>query len=105
MTEPTPAVIEMARAYLLKRGYYLSRTIDYALFNEAAELAAAFAEQARREERERCDREIFWLRRLLSWARPRLRHEGYEDALDRYLAMGPQEQPADEPPVIRSSQG
>jgi len=44
--------------------------------------------------------EISWLRRLLGWCSHRMRGKGYEDALKRYLAAGPQPEPKDEPPVI-----
>lgn len=107
MTESTPAAIAAEREFCLKvcdAGCCMDEP-DKEPCTEANCAVVAFAERVRREERDLCAKEISWLRRLLGWARPRLRREGYEDTLDRYLAMGPQDQPTEEPPIIRSSQG
>lgn len=47
-------------------------------------------------------REAEWLRRLLRWCRPRLKHPSYQWWLDKYLAAGPSEAPKDEPPIVRA---
>jgi hypothetical protein len=46
--------------------------------------------------------EVEWLRRLLRWCRPRLKHPSYQTWLDQYLAAGPSPAPEDEPPIVRS---
>lgn len=43
-----------------------------------------------------------WLRRLLKWCRPRLKHASYQTWLDKYLAAGPSPAPEDEPPIVHS---
>lgn len=45
-------------------------------------------------------REIAWLRRLLVWCRARLKRDGYQELLDRYLAEGPTD--PDDTKVVRS---
>jgi hypothetical protein len=49
------------------------------------------------------ERESEWLRRLLRWARARLKHPSYQVWLDQYLAAGQSPAPEDEPPVTRGS--
>ncbi len=46
--------------------------------------------------------EALWLRRLIAWCRPRLKHPSYQTWLDQYLAAGPSPAPLDEPPIVRS---
>lgn len=46
-------------------------------------------------------REIAWLRRLLVWCRARLKKDGYQELLDRYLAAGPTE--PDDTKVVQST--
>ena len=47
--------------------------------------------------------ETAWLRRLLRWCRPRLKHPSYQAWLDKYLAAGPSPAPEDEPELIQST--
>jgi hypothetical protein len=48
--------------------------------------------------------EIAWLRRVIQWCRPRLKHDPYRMSLDIKLAAGPSVALDDEPQLIQSSQ-
>jgi|SRR5712671_2314706 len=64
----------------------------------------AMREKVRLDERTDQTEEIEWLRRLLRWCRPRLKHASYQTWLDQYLAAGPSPAPADDEPVIIQSE-
>lgn len=64
-----------------------------------AEHIAAFAQAAVERQRE----ENAWLRRLLRWCRPRLKHRSYQVWLDKYLEAGVSVVPQyDDPPLVHS---
>jgi hypothetical protein len=66
----------------------------------AEAMCAAAREEGRQEERERCAKEISWLRRLIQWCSTRLRHGPYRESLRLRLAGGPTE--PDLTPIVRS---
>jgi hypothetical protein len=68
----------------------------------ATKFRIAAAIRARGDAAQTVDREREWLRRLLRWCRPRLKHASYQTWLDQYLAAGPSDAPVDEPPIVQS---
>jgi hypothetical protein len=99
MTDITDRDRRLVDQYL---GHYL-HFMAYAGPNSAvADNMRRAAETVVAEQRERCATEIEWLRRLLKWCRPRLKHPSYQTGLDHYLAAGPSPTPENEPPIVRS---
>ncbi len=83
-------------AFLLRRLDEVRTRLD----TRQAELLQA--NNAEVERRRAAETENGWLRRLLRWCRPRLKHASYQTWLDKYLALGPSPAPKDEPEVLCS---
>lgn len=99
--DPTSEALEAATVTI--RDWYAAVKAGANGNQEAWHLAFAraldeFAQAAVERERE----ENAWLRRLLRWCHPRLKHGSYQVWLAKYLELGPSLAPEDEPPVVRS---